>query len=179
LEDTLILRRLLQHSEQRFRLDYLLGNLRLDDGGHDEDESDEDMEDSTVLSLQVTADGDRSRFEQILHGFLGRVKSLAISLRDKVSRELEVDPANLRPSDRDAFQDLLDHELEENEDAAELTDDILEEVETRFSVLKEGEYCRDASDWPMSWTFVSDDRDHFLNMVRRLSSNYAPDYGRL
>jgi hypothetical protein len=179
LEDTLILRRLLQHSEQRFRLDYLLGNLRLDDGEHDEDESDEDVEDSTVLPLQVTADEERSRFQQILHGFLGRVKPLAISLRDKVSRELEVDPTNLGPSDRDALQDLLEHELEENEDTAELTNDILEEVETRFSVLKEGEYCRDASEWPMSWTFVSDDRDHFLNMVRRLSSNQAPDWGRL
>src|SRR5262249_30036830 len=120
LEESVVLRRFLQHSEQRFRLDYLLGTLRLkdDEVGCGPNELDDEGTDNptTLASLAASGEEEEEKFEAVIRGFLDRVNSLATSLQETVSRDLGVDPANLGSSDRDAFLDLLEHELEDNEE---------------------------------------------------------------
>ncbi len=179
LEEKIVLRKLLHHSEQRFRLDYVLGTLRLAEGSQGAELVDDELDSSTSITASPVLDEAQHRLQKVLQGFLDRVLTLGAVLRDRVARELDLEPTRLASSDLDAFQDLLEHELEDDEEAAQLTDDILDEIEDRFEVLTEGKYHFDISDWPTAWTLETNDRESFIRTVRHLSSNHAIEFGRL
>ena len=58
-------------------------------------------------------------------------------------------------------------------------DALLEEIEKRFGSLESGDLKRNRQGWPTTWTYQSDDREAFIKLVARFSSNYAPLFGRL
>ncbi len=85
----------------------------------------------------------------------------------------------MKPTDRDAFLELLEDALREDEEAQSLVDDIVDDVESRFGFLDLGQLDRDRSGWPTLWVFESNDRALFIKTINRFSSNYAPNFGRL
>lgn len=176
-----VVRRFMEHSEQKFRLSYVLGSLhpRRDD---DEDELfDDDEEETAGEDAEVTQE-DREQFVTRLQEFLGRVDELAASSREaflKVAKDFNIDPHRASPQDRDTLQDLIEEELQNKEEFHSLVDDILDEVESRFEFITSGELIRSRDGWPTLWTFTSDDREEFVRAVNRFSSNYAPNFGRL
>jgi energy-coupling factor transporter ATP-binding protein EcfA2 len=183
--ESLVLRRLLEHSEQRFRLSYLLGTIP-EGKPKNEEELLEDDSDDLETEGAVTQSGppeiggeERARMESVLRSFVRRVSEIADVVRADLATELEIDVGRLSQEDKDSFLELMEASLFENEQAQQLIDDILEEVESRFALLKEGSYERDDSDWPRKWFYETPVREHLIKVINRFSSNYAPHFGRL
>jgi GTPase Era involved in 16S rRNA processing len=185
--ESMSLRRLLEHNDQRFRLSYVLGTLRAssqEDADEDSEEIDElvdedtEEEDDTDDSeaVEISAE-ERKQMEARLRSFLDRAIELGKSVYRKSAETLEVTIEELSPEESDTFIDLVEQSMREDEDTQLLIDEMLEEVETRFSFLEDRNLKDDS--WPKVWTYESTDRVAFIKTINRLSSNYAPNFGRL
>lgn len=174
-------RRFMEHSEQKFRLSYVLGALNPSKSRDEVELSDDDQEEFGGEDAEVTAQ-EREQFAAKLHAFLGRVDDLAEASRAsflKAAKEFNIDPYRATPQDRDTLQDLVEEELQSKDEFHSLVDEILDEVESRFEFISVGELVRSRDGWPTLWTFTSENREEFIRAVNRFSSNYAPNFGRL
>ncbi|MCM3790348.1 hypothetical protein M3221_18390 [Domibacillus indicus] len=176
LDNEIVCMRLLEHSEQRFRFFYVLG-----DPNTDLDEEDEEDEDVSIDDQEITVE-ERQKYLTVIKGFLAQVTALT-SVSEKVKgnliRELNINPASLNSEDNTAFEEILEEELRQKREFHTLVDDMMNEMAKRFKLLKEGELQPETEQWPSVWRFRTEDRTAFLKIMRRLSSNYAPQFGKL
>jgi predicted GTPase len=177
-KDEDIARRLLEHSDQRFRLSYLLGTLSTRGAEEDEEGDEEDTENYKVEAPEVDAE-EHAALETRLRFYLDRVKSISDTMRKKLAGTLDLEVKNLTPGDKDAFLELLEDSLLDDEEAQSLIDDIEEDIEARFQLLENGRLEADRSGWPIRWQFETEDRAAFIRTVNRFSSNYARNFGKL
>jgi len=175
-----IVRRFLEHSDQRFRLVYLIGSWpSKEDELMDEDDGEDELD-----AENIEEDGEVDNMERIqiierLRSFMDRILTVSNNLRDDVAEQLEVDPNNLHPEERDVFLELIEDSICDNEDAQLLVEDILAEIESKFKLLQDGEFKYARSEWPIRWIYETSDRKLFLKTVNRFSSNYSPNFGKL
>jgi len=168
--------RLLEHSEQRFRLSYILGNARAtedelsDDVGEEEDGSAPDTEVSSA---------EREAMGRKIEGYVERIKRMASDITKKLEEDLGVKHKRTEGEDENAFQELFEGELKQHEGFHGLVDEIMDAVEERFDLLAPEGFRRDRNDWPLLWQFETEDRAEFIRTVNRFSSNYAGNFGRL
>ena len=174
-------RRLLQHPDQTFRLNYTLGSWDVgdeeaeDDGwGFDVDEppSAEGSDEGTPTVSE------RREYASVLRDFVSRIRDLSATAAKELARTLEVEDSALQQDPETAESWLLE-QAEADPAYGELLDDLLAAVLQRFDHLEQSEVARDTTGWPILWKFSSDSRDDFLERVRWFSSNYAPKFGRL
>ncbi|URJ48740.1 CpaF/VirB11 family protein [Paenibacillus polymyxa] len=178
LDNDIVTMRLLEHSEQRFRFFYVLGDPTMD--LDDEDEVDED-EDQELFKGRVTKE-ENAKFQLVIKGFLSQVNELALvseKVKNQLVKEFNLNPDSLGAEDKTAFEEIMDEELRQKREFHGLVDDMLDEMTERFKLLKEGHLEFDGEQWPIRWSFRTDDRSEFIQNVRRLSSNYAPHFGKL
>ena len=184
-----VIRRLLDHVNQRFRFSYVLGRP----GSLDVD--DDDLDDEADLENAGEHDGSSSESQQgQVDGFaaidVGATESLIADALSQLKRLVERETQSLRddlaPAGSDdervveeLLEETLDSVLRDNEDFHRIVDALMEEIELRFLALSQGELRRSRQGWPQSWSFVSEDRGTFLKEVSRFTSNYAPLFGRL
>lgn len=174
-----ILRKLLEHNEQRFRLSYTLGVLPTSSHEEEDDEEDETDEQTETLEQEVLSMQERQHIVATLQRYLDAVQSLAASVRQTLEALPNFTEGFARREDRDAFvQEWLESELYKDEVYQALVDDIVDAVEERFTFLQQG-HLFDQSGWPSYWTFQIEDRVEFLRTITQFSSNYAPLFGRL
>ena len=186
-----VARRLLEHTEQRFRLSYLLGSAPRalgatgDTAGEADDLSDSDDEtderDAAPADAVEVSTEERTNLDSRLRLYLERVDALAAKTRSTLIAQLggENELEAMKARDRDAFLELLEDALHENEDTQALADDVFDDIERRFDLLTVGTVERDKSEWPTRWCCEIADRAEFIKVVNRFSSNYAPNFGRL
>lgn len=177
---TKVAKRLLEHKDQRFRLSYVLGSIQLLSFVTDEDElSDEDEDDTEDEFGEImVSDEDLKKLSERLNYYLDSIKELAVSAKDKIVSDLGISKDEaLR--DWEAIQELLEYELLDLEDFHQLVDEIIDDIETRFSYVDKGEMAYGRDGWPSHWGYETDDRQEFIPTVNRFSSNYAPNFGRL
>ncbi|HRZ38236.1 MAG TPA: glycosyltransferase N-terminal domain-containing protein [Candidatus Paceibacterota bacterium] len=77
------------------------------------------------------------------------------------------------------FEEELDRRLREDDEFHRISDELMDEIELRFSLLTDGTVRRNKQGWPQSWSWETDDRATFIKTVTRFSSNHAPRFGRL
>jgi len=174
-----IARRFLEHTEQKFRLSYLLGSLHASKADDDEDLLDDDEVEIVSDEDAEATDEQREQFAQRLRYFLERIDGLAAVTFVSAVDELNVEPHRLTPQEREVLQDLIEEQLQDNESFHSIVDEILDEVESRFEFITSGDLIRSRDGWPTLWTITSDDRKEFIRAVNRFSSNYAPNFGTL
>lgn len=174
--DRVILRNLLEHREHRFRLSYLLGTLPEEEDGDLEDDDAETLDGEGESELTAETLEHQQAF---MRDLLARIQHLARTVGGDVARQLELDPEALSRADRDAFVEMIEHELHENDEAQSVIDDIEDEIEQRFRLIEEGKCEADRSGWVRRWTLECDDPDIFVKTVNRFSSNYHGNFGRL
>jgi GTPase Era involved in 16S rRNA processing len=176
-----IARKLLEHSEQRFRLSYILGVLPSQEMGDDEEEDNEEDEQEEVTEQDTLSPQERQNIVTTLQEFLQSVRSLAVAIREHLTAQPDFLGAVVSKEDRDVLiQELLENELYKDDAFQQLIDDIVDAVEERFSFLQQkGHAVFERGGWPAYWTFESEDREEFLKTVNQFSSNYAPLFGRL
>lgn len=178
-DDGAILRRLLNHVNQRFRFNYVLGNGPASEGG------DFDDEDDVTIAEQPTADDlagiDLEPTNQLLGETVIRLRDLAVRLSAEVRKDLDPQGKEDERVVEELFEDELDTLVREDDAFHEIADSLMDEIERRFELLPPGELRTTRGGWPLAWTgrWPVEERQAFLKAVSRFSSNYAPLFGRL
>ena len=173
---------LLAHREQRFRLSYILGGWNQMATQAPEDdftfEGDETVEENLAEDEAVAADeivGNRER----LKSYLARIQKIAADTAAVAANELGQLSGIDSPDERAAWLEIFGDLLHEHDDFAGLAHDIMDDIVERFERIESGEFEREASGWPASWVFNSEDRNVFLKQIRWFSSNHHAQFGRL
>jgi hypothetical protein len=179
-----IARRFLEHSDQRFRLSYILGGLS-SRGDRDEDDLPEeiglDEQEDELSEEETVSPEERKLLEQKLRGYLSKITDLAKASSNQLERDLNLSLRGASAEERDIFEELLEDHLREREDFHGLVDAVLDDIEVRFAETREGEFEKDRGDWPSVWTSrrPEGERREFIRSVNRFSSNQAHQFGRL
>lgn len=175
-----VLRRLLEHSDQRFRLSYVIGNpetLSYTSADVDDEFEDETVEESTGLSAE-----ERSRLLARIEEITSELSVLskqAVDNRVAFARELSISLNEASREELEALQELVEDKLAGTELTHTLVDSILDDVEARFQLIDKGELALTDGNWPSYWKIETNDRADFLESVGRFSSNHAGSFGRL
>jgi energy-coupling factor transporter ATP-binding protein EcfA2 len=173
-----VLRKLLMHVNQRFRFNYVLGNGPEAAGAYD-DEDDED--DAAEPTEETAADGkiDLDKTNELLMKTLTALRAIAARHGYQLKTELgATDEKDQRVVD-ELFEEELDRRLREDDEFHCISDELMDEIELRFSLLTDGTVRRNKQGWPQSWSWETDDRATFIKTVTRFSSNHSPRFGRL
>jgi hypothetical protein len=175
--DNEVLRKLLMHVNQRFRFNYVLGNGPRAEGTDDDD----DDEEADAVAEDSTADDtiDLESTDALLSKSVGALRSLATRHGEEFRLELGVQNEKDQQVADELFEEELDRRLREDEAFHRISDELMDEIELRFSLLTEGVVRRSKQGWPQSWSWESADRASFIKAVTRFSSNHAPRFGRL
>jgi GTPase Era involved in 16S rRNA processing len=177
-----IIRRFLEHSEQRFRLSYILGNPLLLRTTDEPDLLDADDEMACESEESLISNEERNSLLVALEYYLDQIVELAKASRTHLTQaaaELDIDLGKASKQERDILQELIEDQIADDECFHVLVDKIMDDVEQRFKYLDDGELVRGRDDWPIKWSFSTPNRSHFIRTINRFSSNYAPNYGRL
>lgn len=178
-----VLRKLLEHVEQRFRLSYILGGTpeiqevdnTLDDRLEDELSNDESRDELSELSPS-----DRAVMNKKLADYVSRIEAAGRGQKETVFISLGLSSEQaLSAEERDTIQDLLEENIQDTEDIEQIVDEIMDDIQSRFSYLGIGVLQRNSVEWPMLWKLESDDRASFIKAVNTFTSNYKPNFGRL
>lgn len=172
-----VLRKLLMHVSQRFRFSYVLGNGPLVDTGDEDDDEDDVVEPAE----ESVADGviDLGDTNALLTKTLTALRAIATRHGDQLKTEVgAIDETDQRVVD-ELFEEELDRRLREDDEFHRISDELMDEIELRFSLLADGTVSRNKQGWPQSWSWETDDRESFIKTVTRFSSNHSPRFGRL
>ena len=182
-EDADVLRRLLNHANQRFRFSYVLGNgPKVTSGNSDFDDEDEGSEgEENLLSEEERGIIDVARTAELLAETVETLRGLALRVRDRLRAELDVSGDEDKRVAEELFEEELDSLLRDDEEFHQVTDALMEEIERRFDLLPTGKVRKTRQGWPVAWNgeWPFEKRAEFLRAISRFSSNYAPLFGRL
>lgn len=180
--EEVVARRFLEHSEQRFRLSYLLGTLPSE---NEDDASDDDLDamlgDSPPVDDVAFTFEERKAQREKLHAYLDRATRVAELSSSQMAQSLDISLKSASQEDRDTFEELLEDNLREQQEFQSLVDEIMDDIESRFEMAKDGIIERDRGDWPTTWKYrcPASDRGRFIRTVNCFSSNQAALFGRL
>jgi hypothetical protein len=173
----LTVRRFLEHNEQRFRLSYLLGTLS-DPVAEEEHEDDEEEEFDRDEALAAE---DRARLAEQLRAYLSRIHAVATTARKRLEGSLSFSLETASQEDRATFEELLEESLRDEDDFHDLVDDVMDDIESRFTHVADGDLQLGAGEWPELWSYrcPAADRANFIRRVNRFSGNQATQFGTL
>ena len=171
--DSDILRRMLNHIEQRFRFSYILGKGGLEENENLDFDLDEEQE-----SEELSSDYDPEQSNEFILSLLAQIKSIANSQSSALRQELIKSEKDKQTAD-ELFEEELDKLLREDEQFQEAGDQIMEAIRDRFDLLDQDCLEVNKHDWPTVWHWESTDRKEFLKEISKFSSNYAPLFGQL
>lgn len=178
--DADVLRRLLDHVNQRFRFSYVLGRGRSsgvtdDDLDDDDDDGEDDDDDLGFETDDIDIEETRRVLAECLVDLREVVAAHAADIRATLGSEQEGDELALD----ELIEETLDVELRQTEAFHSIVDRLFDEIEKRVELLRGGNVQWSRQGWPLSWSFSAHDRAVFLRELMRFSSNYAPLFGKL
>lgn len=173
---------LLIHTEERFRLSYLLGEWQSEDADVAEAESGLDELDAPADAAfneedRVSAE-DAAKNQQCLLSYISRIKRMVSEVAIEVEQGLGALDKQINPDDKAAWLDLFSETMLDYEEFSRLTLDIKDNIEIRFELIEFG-LERSSTGWPTLWSFKSENRDEFLRQVRWFSGNHFSQFGKL
>ncbi|MBX3500337.1 MAG: hypothetical protein KF889_12890 [Alphaproteobacteria bacterium] len=176
--DAEVLRRMLNHVNQRYRFGYVLGNgpssTKSDFDGMEDD--DEELELTAEQAFEAV---DLHETNEILASSVSRLRQIAQRHGDALRQELgATTEADERVVD-ELFEEVFDKAARDDEQFHEVVDDLFDEIEKRFDLLDRNLVNRTKQGWPLSWSWETNDRAAFIRAVTRFSSNYAKYFGQL
>lgn len=178
----------LVHSEQRFRLSYLLGSSKsLSASQVDEEQftdeydfiDEDDLEENLEQTISEISSDEKEKLLQKLSSYIARIQALSKRSRQEIAEEFDIDLVKATKDDLEALDGLIEEKLYEQENFQSLVDEVFDDVEDKFDYLKTGNLTKDKSKWPSHWEYESDNREEFIKIINRFSSNYAPNFGCL
>ena len=181
--DAEVLRRLLNHVNQRFRFSYVLGNgpAAVASGSDFEDDEGDPEAESEFPSRVENNPIDLRKTEDLLVQTAEKLRNLARGLSERVRAELDVRGNEDERVADELFEEELDSLLRDEEGFHQIGDALMDEIEKRFDLLPPGSIQKTRQGWPVTWSgeWPAEKREEFLKAVSRFSSNYAPLFGQL
>ena len=177
-DDISIAKDLLEHTEQRFRLKYLLGSLRAPSTGDlidDEDAADTENQETE----DAIGEEERGNLEAYLKAVVDKIRTVSHSHLLEIEILLGFKFAEASPVQAGEVFEEFEQLIQNSEDFLDIVDDLLNSVERRFEMFGLGDFKEGATDWPDHWTFKTADRAAFLGAVRWFTSNHAGHFGKL
>jgi len=177
-----VLRRMLNHVNQRFRFSYVLGNGPVAKGREFDSDDDDDLEDDVPLfAPEELGAVDLDATNELLAEALAKLRKLATRLSERLREELGAKEAMDERVVEEIFEEELDNLLRDDEEFHAVVDALMDEMEKRFDLLPPGEVLRTRQGWPRLWTgeWPEEQRSEFVKAITRFSSNYARFFGRL
>lgn len=175
-----ILRRLLNHVNQRFRFGYVLGNGPVSHvTDFDDDDAEEDGEESDLLGEEGFKPINLKGTNELLSKALAALKEIARRYGDELSEKLGVADESDKRVVEELFEEEFDNLIRDDEQFHGVADDLLDEIEKRFDLLDPAHVRRTKQGWPLSWSWETHDRKALIRAVSRFSSNYAHYFGQL
>ncbi len=182
-DDATVLRRLLNHVNQRFRFNYILGNGPGAQGSDfDPEDEDEDTEGgSELFSVEELGEVDLAATDKLLFQTTKHLRDIAHRLGDSLRADLNASGKEDERVLEEIFEEELDNLLRDDEEFHEIADTLMDEIEKRFDLLPPGDVKKTRQGWPLAWSgqWPVDERKEFLQAISRFSSNFAPFFGRL
>ena len=175
---------LLSHREQRFRLSYMVGSWPKLETAEDPDFSfdDDDTQEELIPLEESVGESEESRNNSNLREYISRIREVTEAVKGKISESLEP-PEDVggfqNDSDRDAWLELFEESLYQNDEFADIASDLKDDIIERSMLVEAGEFDRNSDGWPNLWRYEEDDRVEFLQQLRRFSSNHHRQFGRL
>ncbi|HEV7512724.1 MAG TPA: hypothetical protein VGO27_13595 [Candidatus Acidoferrum sp.] len=171
--DEVVMKDLLDDTDQRFRLKYVLAGWsspKATSGG------------SLSFNVPARSSGPNRAVENspFLKATLQSIREVAIAARRQVEAILgELD--SLQDEDRSYALDEMQREAEGTESFEDIVTAIMEEIEVRFSEVEAGKFSKSSTGWPEAWTNAAEsgERDSFLKCIRWFCSNTKEEWGRL
>ena len=174
---------LLQHREQRFRLSYILGAWSDPSDAIDEEEFNFDDEaesfEGDIDDNEAVSSEDRERHAARLQDLLRSIIAITKEVEVAASAALGPLASQKTSDDRAAWLELFGNDVYEHQGFSELVLDILEDIQTRFASVSEGETTTGQSGWPAYWSNTEADRGTFLHQMRWFSGNHYKQFGKL
>jgi hypothetical protein len=180
LKEESVARRLLVHSEGKFRLSYLLGKFPSSVSTEQELEDEDDEEDDD-LPVSELSEEERAANEAKVADWVARSSALAAKITKELESELGETAEQLTGQHKDAFLQLVAGKLRDEDEMQTLVEEVFGAVEERFQFVEERDYETDNSGWPLCWKLhkPAADRPDFIRHISRFASNQAPLFGRL
>ncbi|MGH8017702.1 MAG: hypothetical protein ACREIA_05330 [Opitutaceae bacterium] len=180
--DEKIMGAVLSHREQRFRLSYVLGGWKQEAAEVSEDDF---SFDDVAGEVDALPSGETPTAEEVtekrarLECYLTQIKTIAEKVAASTSESLDTLDAQESPDDKAGWLEIFGEALHDNDAFSRLALDIMDDVETRFEIVREGEFERSATGWPTLWGYRSEDREQFIRQLRWFASNHHLQFGRL
>jgi len=179
----LVARALLEKSDMRFRLKYLLGALDATEQSLDpyDDPSVVDDEAGSADDHSVVGPSEAQGNAALVRGYVERIFAIAAKARATVQDQHGPIDAML-PADRTAALDLIEEQADASDEFLELVSDVLDELRTKFELLAEtGRLEKTTTGWPRAWVLRAKqgDRASFLTSLRYVCGISVKSWGRL
>lgn len=178
-----VTRTLLEKSDMRFRLKYLLGGLDASEQGLDPyDDEPGDADESVTPDDHSAVDAtELQRNATLVRSYVDRIFAIATTARAMVEAQHGAIDA-MPPADRNAALDLIEEQADASDEFLELVSDILDELRTKFELLADiGHFEKTNTGWPRAWTLraKAEERGSFLASLRSVSGIALKSWGRL
>ncbi len=172
--DQAVVAELLEQSDMRFRLKYILGGW--DDGKTDEDDvfSFDASENQPSKSQQSTS---RSKF---ITTALKKIRAIGAAAR----KEVESSRGEFSTLKGSALDDAIDEAQSiatEKDEFLDLVNDVMDEIAARFDGAIGGKPVKSSTGWWDAWTLTmpNQQRDNFLSAVRSFCGTARDQWGSL
>ncbi|MCC4767754.1 hypothetical protein FXW07_14370 [Methanosarcina sp. DH1] len=169
-----IFEELSENKEQTFRLRYILGNYKDKKSNvkrscfFDDDESDVSEKSEDFLFDVEKSNKINEYLERIIQ-ISSQLKSIPLDEESDIEKKSE---------NKYFDSELLYKAVYENKDFAFLVNEILDDIESRFSLIKNG-VLRPIDKWPLYWEFETNNRKEFLDSLSVFYSNNCRLFGML
>ena len=171
--DSVVMKDLLDESDQTFRLKYALGDWQTAKpkaGGSF----------SFDAPTKGTAASKSTESSPFLKATLTAIRRIADAARKEVEPVLGA-LETLKDDERSFALDEMQQAGEQSDDFLDLVNEIMDEIAERFSALPAGKFSKSSTSWPDAWSYsaAASERDSFLAAVRWFCSNVKEEWGRL
>lgn len=171
--DEIVMKDLLDDTDQRFRLKYVLG-------GWAPPTSRSAASSSFGGSPKRGSTTGASENSPFLKEVLASIRAIAANAQNEVEAilgKLE----DLKDEERNYALDEMQRAGEGSEQFQDTVNAVIEEIEERFTRLPEGKFNKASTGWPEAWTWSAQasERDNFLKAVRWFCANNREEWGAL
>lgn len=179
--DVDVAKALLERSDMRFRLKYMLGDWPSKDLDDDPYETEADVAvDESDTSLLMVSPAETENLAAKLRTYVTAIRSIVARCREEVEK-LQAPIDSLSSDERNTALDWI-QELAEQDDAySTLVSDILDDLREKFEGIPFGRLLKTTTGWPRLWlmTAPASERDEFLAAVRFFSGIDRRHWGKL
>ncbi|MEG3071396.1 MAG: hypothetical protein RQM92_11755 [Candidatus Syntrophopropionicum ammoniitolerans] len=149
-------RRFFESSDQRFRLNYILGYLKTTGQDAELEDVDDDIDDDDIEELAVDELAAVRHQQEMLQFFIRTFKNLAQDVWDEISDVFGGDLAEYKKEEQVIFEEWFAEYCLKDARFNQLVDEILKQIREKFKQIQVGDLLHAMDGWPPG--LVSDHR---------------------